>query len=105
MLMNNFSVTASGNDLLCVLEAKSSVPNIEQDAGGVPVMFGKSRIIDEDFIFMPMHLAKELAIALVRVVHNSERNAGVYANLEPEKQRLWSELSEVIENFQGENNA
>ncbi|MBQ6518564.1 MAG: hypothetical protein IJI14_07590 [Anaerolineaceae bacterium] len=94
MYVNNFSLTAQ--DMVCVLEAKSLAPNIERVGNGETAMFGTSRIIDEDFLYLTPQLTKELAFAILRVLSEQENKTGVRFLLQPEKQALWEDLVSVL---------
>ena len=97
LYVNNFSL--STQDLICVLEAKTTAPNIETASNGVSAMFGQNRIVDEDFLFMPYPIAKELALALLQLVNEQEKRSGIKYMLREGKQALWEDLAAKIDEY------
>ena len=93
MFVNNFSV--STQNLVCILEAKSLAPNIETLENGKTMLFGNGRIVDEDYLYMPIEVGKELVLALLQVISTQEKNTGITVNLPEGKQELWEALKDV----------
>lgn len=85
--MNNFSV--SMQNLTVVLDAKATAPDIEQMGSNIPPVFNERKTVDEAFLYMPVEVAKELAISLIHVVTAGEKRTGLKVNLPADKQGLW----------------
>lgn len=89
--MNNF--TFSIQNFTCVLNARSTAPNIEPSSFG-PV-FDEKKTVDETFLFMPIEAAKELALSIIQVIDSREKNARIRVALAPEKQALWEAYTQA----------
>ena len=66
--VNNFTISAQNMNV--ILDAKCTAPNIEKTGYGTPLVFDAHKIIDENYLFMPIGVAKELAI-FVEAFENS----------------------------------
>ena len=55
--VNNFTVSVQNLNL--ILDAKCTAPNIEKSGYGTPPVFDAHKIVDENYLFMPIGVAKE----------------------------------------------
>ena len=92
--MNNFSLSVQ--HLTVVLDAKATAPDIQNSADGIPPVFDERRIVEENFLFMPIEAAKELALSLMHVVQAGEKRMGIKIGLPKEKQELWDAALEAV---------
>lgn len=98
--MNNFAI--SMQNLTCILDAKSTAPNIESsNFGGAPV-FDARKVVDETYIYMPVEVAKELSLSILQMVSSNEKRTGLKVRLSKEKQALWDAAVKGMEDFQKE---
>ena len=98
--MNNFTVSLQ--NLTCVLEAKATAPNIERSQYGVPPVFDERKVVDESYIFMPIEVAKELAISLLHVIGSAEKRSRIQVRLSPDKQARWEAAIGAIDAYSAE---
>ncbi|MBR6089451.1 MAG: hypothetical protein IKP86_05930 [Anaerolineaceae bacterium] len=91
------SFTVSAQNLNIILDAKCTAPNIEKSGYGTPPVFDAHKIVDETYLFMPVGVAKELAISLFQVIGDMEKRSGVSVRLKGEKQTCWEEALRAIE--------
>ena len=57
IFMNNFAL--SMQRLTVTLDAKAVAPDVQPTASGIPPVFDEHRVADEDFVFLPVEVAKE----------------------------------------------
>jgi hypothetical protein len=98
--MNNFTV--SMQNLTCVLQAKATAPNIEKISYGTPPVFEERKTVDETFLFMPVEVAKELAVSLLHVVGTAEKRAGVTIRLSKDKEACWEAAVKAVDAYHAE---
>lgn len=99
--MNNFTVSLQ--NLTCILEAKATAPNIERTQyGGVPPVFDERKVVDETFLFMPIEVAKELAVSLLHVIGSAEKRSRIQVRLSPDKQARWEAAIKAIDEYNAE---
>lgn len=92
--MNNFAI--SMQNLTVILDGKSTAPNIENTNYGAPV-FDQRKVVDENFVYMPIEIAKELALSILHIVGTTEKRSGFKVNLPPEKQQEWEEAVNALD--------
>ncbi len=98
--MNNF--TLAMQNLTCVLEAKATAPNIEKTGYGTPPVFDERKTVDETYLYMPVEVAKELAVSLLHVVSTAEKRSGLRVRLNPEKEACWEAAVKAINAYHEE---
>ncbi len=91
------SFTLSIQNLNCVLDAKCTAPNIEKTDYNTPPVFDAHKIVDETYLFMPLGVAKELAISLIQVISDVEKRTGFNVRLNGEKNTYWDAARKAIE--------
>ena len=101
--MNNFTV--SMQNLTCVLQAKATAPNIEKISYGTPPVFEERKTIDETFLFMPVEVAKELAVSLLHVVSAAEKRSGLRVRLSKDKEACWEAAVKAVDAYHAEQEA
>ena len=99
--VNNFTISAQNMNV--ILDAKCTAPNIEKSDYGTPPVFGAHKIIDENYLFMPIGVAKELAISLMQVINDIEKRSNFRVRLNGEKQAYWEEALRAIEEYKANN--
>ena len=99
--VNNFTISAQNMNV--ILDAKCSAPNIEKSGYGTPPVFDAHKIIDENYLFMPIGVAKELAISLMQVINDIEKRSNFRVRLNGEKQAYWEEALRAIEEYKANN--
>ncbi len=93
--MNNF--TFSMQNLTCVLDARTQTLDIEKSNFGT--VLDDKKIIDENYTFMPVEVAQELAISILHVVSAHEKRTGFRVRLEPEKQAIWDNCVKMLDEY------
>jgi hypothetical protein len=93
--MNNFAFSIQ--NLTCILDAKTVAPNIEKSNFGT--VLDEKKTVDEVYLFMPIEVAKELAISILQMVDAREKRLHLKINLDPEKQALWDCYVKAAEEF------
>ena len=86
--MNSFAV--SMQRLIVTLDAKATAPDVQNSTGGIPPVFDEHRVVDETFLYMPVEIAKELALSLLYVVDSTESRLGFRTNLPKDKEEIWN---------------
>lgn len=99
--VNNFTISAQNMNV--ILDAKCTAPNIEKSGYGTPPVFDAHKIIDENYLFMPIGVAKELAISLMQVINDIEKRSNFRVRLNGEKQAYWEEALRAIEEYKANN--
>ena len=99
--VNNFTISAQNMNV--ILDAKCTAPNIEKSGYGTPPVFDAHKIIDENYLFMPICVAKELAISLMQVINDIEKRSNFRVRLNGEKQAYWEEALRAIEEYKANN--
>ena len=99
--VNNFTISAQNMNVM--LDAKCTAPNIEKSGYGTPPVFDAHKIIDENYLFMPIGVAKELAISLMQVINDIEKRSNFRVRLNGEKQAYWEEALRAIEEYKANN--
>lgn len=99
--VNNFTISAQNMNV--ILDAKCTAPNIEKSDYGTPPVFDAHKIIDENYLFMPIGVAKELAISLMQVINDIEKRSNFRVRLNGEKQAYWEEALRAIEEYKANN--
>ena len=99
--VNNFTISAQNMNV--ILDAKCTAPNIEKSGYGTPPVFDAHKIIDENYLFMPIGVAKELAISLMQVINDIEKRSNFRVRLNGEKQAYWDEALRAIEEYKANN--
>ena len=95
--VNNFTVSIQ--NLVCILDAKCTAPNIEKSDYNAPPVFDAHKIVDENYLFMPLGVAKELALSLMQVIGDVEKRSGFKVRLNGEKQAHWEAAVRAIEEY------
>ena len=98
--MNNFTVSLQ--NLTCILEAKATAPNIERTQYGVPPVFDERKVVDENYVYMPIEVAKELALSLMQVINNQEKRSHFQVRLNGEKQAMWEAAIKGMDAYSAE---
>ena len=93
--VNNFTVSIQ--NFTCILDAKCTAPNIEKTAFDTPPVFDAHKVVDENYMFLPLGVAKELAISLIQVIGDVEKRSGFKVRLNGEKQNYWEAALKAIE--------
>ena len=96
------SFTLSIQNLNCVLDAKCTAPNIEKTEYNTPPVFDAHKIVDETYLFMPLGVAKELAVSLIQVISDVEKRSGIKVRLNGEKNAYWETAHKAIEAYREE---
>ena len=99
--VNNFTISAQNMNV--ILDAKCTAPNIEKTGYGTPPVFDAHKIIDENYLFMPIGVAKELAISLMQVISDMEKRSNFRVRLNGDKQAYWEEALRAIEEYKANN--
>ena len=99
--VNNFTISAQNMNV--ILDAKCTAPNIEKSDYGTPPVFDAHKIIDENYLFMPIGVAKALAISLMQVINDIEKRSNFRVRLNGEKQAYWEEALRAIEEYKANN--
>ena len=99
--VDNFTISAQNMNV--ILDAKCTAPNIEKSGYGTPPVFDAHKIIDENYLFMPIGVAKELAISLMQVINDIEKRSNFRVRLNGEKQAYWEEALRAIEEYKANN--
>ena len=99
--VNNFTISAQNMNV--ILDAKCTAPNIEKAGYATPPVFDAHKIIDENYLFMPIGVAKELAISLMQVINDIEKRSNFRVRLNGEKQAYWEEALRAIEEYKANN--
>ena len=99
--VNNFTISAQNMNV--ILDAKCTAPNIEKSGYGTPPVFDAHKIIDENYLFMPIGVAKDLAISLMQVINDIEKRSNFRVRLNGEKQAYWEEALRAIEEYKANN--
>lgn len=100
IFMNSF--TLSMQRLTVALDAKAVAPDVQPTAEGIPPVFEERRTVDEDILFMPVEVAKELALSLLQVVDTQEKRSGLKIGLPHEKQEQWEAAVAALRSVQDE---
>ena len=95
--VNNFTVSIQ--NMNCILDAKCTAPNIEKTGYDSPPVFDAHKIVDENYLFMPIGVAKELAISLVQIIGDMEKRSNFKVRLTGEKENYWEEAVRAIEEY------
>ena len=98
--VNNFTVSIQ--NLVCILDAKCTAPNIEKTDFNTPPVFDAHKIVDENYLFMPLGVAKELAISLMQVIGDVEKRSGFKVRLNGDKQGCWEAACKAIDDYKAE---
>ncbi len=97
------SFTVSVQNLNVILDAKCTAPNIEKTGYDTPPVFDAHKIVDENYLFMPIGVAKELAVSLMQIIGDVEKRSTFRVRLNGEKQAYWEEALRAINEYK-ENN-
>ena len=95
--VNNFTISVQ--NLNVVLDAKCTAPNIEKTGYDTPPVFDAHKIVDENYLFMPIGVAKDLAISLLQIIGDIEKRSNIRVRLNGEKQSYWEEAVRAIEEY------
>ena len=57
------------------------------------------KIVDENYLFMPIGVAKELAISLLQVIGDVEKRSNFKVQLNGDKQVYWEEALRAIDEY------
>lgn len=95
--VNNFTISVQNFNL--ILDAKCTAPNIEKSGYNTPPVFDAHKIVDENYLFMPLGVAKELAISLLQVIGDIEKRSSFKVNLAGDKQIYWEEAVRAINEY------
>ncbi len=98
--VNNFTVTIQ--NLNCILDAKCTAPNIEKTEYGTPPVFDAHKIVDENYLFMPLGVAKELALSLMQVIGDIEKRSNIRIRLNGDKEEYWQAAVKAIDELKSE---
>ncbi len=98
--MNNFTVAMQ--NLTCVLEARATAPNIEKTGYGTPPVFEERKTVDETYLYMPVEVAKELAVSLLHVVSTAEKRSGLRVRLSKDKEACWEAAVKAVDAYHAE---
>lgn len=93
--VNNFTVTVQ--NLNVILDAKCTAPNIEKTEYGTPPVFDAHKVVDENYLFMPLGVAKELALSLVQVIGDIEKRSNLRIRLNGDKEGYWQAAVKAID--------
>ncbi|MBQ4515051.1 MAG: hypothetical protein II969_18820 [Anaerolineaceae bacterium] len=95
--VNNFTVSVQ--NLNVILDAKCTAPNIEKTGYDVPPVFDAHKIVDESYLFMPLGVAKELAISLMQIISDVEKRSTFRVRLNGDKEAYWNEAIRAINEY------
>ena len=95
--VNNFTVSVQ--NLNVILDAKCTAPNIEKTGYDVPPVFDAHKIVDESYLFMPLGVAKELAISLMQIISVVEKRSTFRVRLNGDKEAYWNEAIRAINEY------
>ncbi len=98
--VNNFTVSIQNFNV--ILDAKCTAPNIEKTEFGTPPVFDAHKIVDENYLFMPLGVAKELALSLVQVIGDIEKRSNLRVRLNGEKEAYWQAAVKGIDDCKAE---
>ena len=98
--VNNF--TLSIQNLNCVLDAKCTAPNIEKTEYNTPPVFDAHKVVDETYLFMPLGVAKDLAISLIQVISDVEKRSPIKVRLNGDKNAYWEAAVKAIDAYKEE---
>ena len=98
--VNNFTVTIQ--NLNWILDAKCTAPNIEKTEYGTPPVFDAHKIVDENYLFMPLGVAKELALSLMQVIGDIEKRSNIRIRLNGDKEDYWQAAVKAIDELKSE---
>ena len=98
--VNNFTVTIQ--NLNCILDAKCTAPNIEKTEYGTPPVCDAHKIVDENYLFMPLGVAKELALSLMQVIGDIEKRSNIRIRLNGDKEDYWQAAVKAIDELKSE---
>ena len=98
--VNNFTVTIQ--NLNCILDVKCTAPNIEKTEYGTPPVFDAHKIVDENYLFMPLGVAKELALSLMQVIGDIEKRSNIRIRLNGDKEDYWQAAVKAIDDLKSE---
>ena len=98
--VNNFTVTIQ--NLNCILDAKCTAPNIEKTEYGTLPVFDAHKIVDENYLFMPLGVAKELALSLMQVIGDIEKRSNIRIRLNGDKEDYWQAAVKAIDELKSE---
>ena len=98
--VNNFTVTIQ--NLNCILDAKCTAPNIEKTEYGTPPVLDAHKIVDENYLFMPLGVAKELALSLMQVIGDIEKRSNIRIRLNGDKEDYWQAAVKAIDDLKSE---
>ena len=96
------SFTVSIQNFNCILDAKCTAPNIEKTEYGTPPVFDAHKIVDENYLFMPLGVAKELALSLMQVIGDVEKRSNLRVRLNGEKENYWQAAVKAIDEYKAE---
>ena len=99
--VNNFTVSIQ--NLVCILDAKCTAPNIEKTEFNTPPVFDAHKIVDENYLFMPLGVAMELALSMMQIIGDVEKRSGIKVRLNGEKQAYWEAAVQAIEEYKKNN--
>ena len=95
--VNNFAISIQ--NLNIILDAKCTAPNIENSGFDTPPVFDARKIVDENYLFMPIGVAKELAISLMQMIGDMEKHSNIKVRLNGEKENYWEEAVRAIDEY------
>ena len=98
--VNNFTISAQNMNV--ILDAKCTAPNIEKSGYGTPPVFDAHKIIDENYLFMPLGVAKELALSLMQVIGDIEKRSNIRIRLNGDKEDYWQAAVKAIDELKSE---
>ena len=98
--VNNFTVSIQNFN--CILDAKCTAPNIEKTEFGTPPVFDAHKIVDENYLFMPLGVAKELALSLMQVIGDVEKRSNLRIRLSGDKEAYWQAALKAIDDCKAE---
>ena len=97
------SFTFSIQNFNCILDAKCTAPNIEKTEYGTPPVFDAHKIVDETYLFMPLGVAKELALSMMQVIADMEKRPNnIRVRLNGEKENYWQAAVKAIDEYKAE---
>ena len=98
IFVNNFTISVQ--NLNVVLDAKCTAPNIEKTGYDTPPVFDAHKIVDENYLFMSIGVAKDLAISLLQIIGDIEKRSNIRVRLNGEKQSYWEEAVRAIDEYE-----
>lgn len=96
--VNNFAMSIQ--NLVCILEAQSTAPNIEKSNFGTLPVFDARKVVDETYLYMPIEVAKELSLSILQMVSEGEKRSGLHVRLSKEKQAMWEAAVKGLNEYQ-----